>query len=76
MDGSVLTGVRYVCRHCGSDKVQGTLPAWFTVNTFTPGIGSQGPCYDGEAEWGYGWCEDCDASGQFLNVAKRAEMED
>lgn len=67
--------VRYACRQCGSEEVQGTLPAWFTVNTFTPAIGSLGPAYDGDAEWGYGWCPGCDASGQFLDVAARATLE-
>lgn len=65
--------LKYRCRACHSEEVQGTLPAWFTVNTFTPAVGELGSCYDGEAEWGYGFCPSCQASGQFLDVAERLD---
>lgn len=65
--------VRYICRKCGSDRIQGTRPAWFDVNTFAPGVGSLGTASDDRSEWGDGRCEGCGASGPYSEVVQRAD---
>lgn len=58
---------QWVCKHCGSKDLIGTLPAWFQVNTV------ENVSIDFEADWGYGICNACEASGAFEEVAQPEE---
>lgn len=61
---------KYVCRHCGSDRVQGTLPAWFRINDPEfPHVDT-----DFEADFEYGWCEACEHSDNFSNMVREVEQ--
>lgn len=57
----------YRCKHCKSTDVEGTLPAWFKVNT--PNL--EQVSVDVEAEYEFGYCAHCDESDYFHSIAER-----
>lgn len=61
---------RYFCRYCGSDKIQGTLPAWFRVND--PGLPHVDT--DTDTDYAYGFCETCGAADDFDTLVKHEEV--
>lgn len=62
----------YRCRECNSDKVQGSLPAWFNANDVDAGVVD----VDYDAEFKFGWCPDCESSGHFSEVAEDYDDEE
>lgn len=56
----------YRCRKCKSSKIQGTLPAWFRVNE---PLDNDPVDFDSDANYQYGYCEDCEESDDFSVVA-------
>lgn len=64
-----MAGLTYRCRTCKGPNVQGTLPAWLDLSR----EGWPVVEVDAEADFESGWCDDCEAGGDFDDIVERID---